>query len=237
MPFYVEFINTLAVWHLDDNKNVFNADTVREMNRCLDEIEANQLITCMVSIGYGKNYSQGLDLETLNKMKSLDLQKALQISFQLSVRILTFPIPTIAAINGHCYGAGAFLAVCHDYRIMREDRGYLCFPEAKLGVHFGLQVLIEMLKHRVPLTTQSIAILSMQFTGPKACQYGLVHELSSMEMMLITAQDAAKRIIGNNTLDRENLQKIKRGIFDSIVNADDKTIQHIEHDKLFQSKL
>lgn len=45
MPFYVEFIDNVAVWHLDDNKNLFNSVTVREMNRCLDEIEANPHVT------------------------------------------------------------------------------------------------------------------------------------------------------------------------------------------------
>ena len=177
MPFYVEFIDTIAVWNFDNDKNLFNAETVIEMNRCLDEIEANPTITCMISIGYGKNYSQGLDLQTLSKLGKEALVKALHISFDIAVRVLTFPIPTIAAINGHCYGAGAFLAICHDYRLMREDRGYFCFPEAKLGTHFGLQVLIEIIKHRVPVMTQSIAVLSMAFTGPEACQYGLVQEV------------------------------------------------------------
>ena len=178
MPFYVEFVDTIALWHLDDDKNVFNVDTVREMNRCLDEIEANPLINCMISIGYGKHYSQGLDLVGLNKLNKEAIPHALDISFKVAVRVLTFPIPTIAAINGHCYGAGAFLAICHDYRIMREDKGYFCFPEAKLGVHFGFDVLIQMVKHRVPIGTQSIAMLSMAFTGPEACQYGLVQEVS-----------------------------------------------------------
>ena len=177
MPLYVEFIDTIAVWHLDDDKNLFNTSTVREMNRCLDEIEANSLVTCMISIGYGKNYSQGLDLVALSKLGKEALSDALDISFKIAVRVLTFPIPTIAAINGHCYGAGAFLAICHDYRLMREDRGYFCFPEAKLGSHFGLEVLIEIIKHRVPIRTQSLAVLSMPFTGPDACQYGLVQEV------------------------------------------------------------
>ena len=177
MPFYVEFIDNVALWHLDDNKNLFNSETVREMNRCLDEIEANPHATSMISIGYGKNYSQGLDLLTLSRMNKQAVPETLALAFKVITRVLTFPLPTIAAINGHSYGAGAFLAICHDYRIMREDRGYICFPEAKLGVHFGFPVLIEMIKQRIPLANQSIAILSMEISGPEACKYGLVHEV------------------------------------------------------------
>ena len=49
-------------------------------------------------------------------------------------RILTLPLRTVAAINGHCIGAGLFLALACDYRIMRTERGYLQWPEANLGM-------------------------------------------------------------------------------------------------------
>ena len=37
---------------------------------------------------------------------------------------------------GHTFGAGAFLALACDYRIMRSDRGWLCWPEAELNMKF-----------------------------------------------------------------------------------------------------
>ena len=175
MPFYVEFLENIAFWHLDDGKNLFNVETVTAMHKCLDEIEANSEVTCMISIGYGKNYSQGLDLEKLRKIP--EVKKSMKYVFSFFVRVLTFPMPTIAAVNGHAYGAGAFLAVCHDYRIMREDRGYLCFPEAKLGIHFGMEVLNELIRRRIPNSTQSIAILSLPFTAEEALKHGLVQEV------------------------------------------------------------
>ena len=47
------------------------------------------------------------------------------------------------------------------------------------------------------------------------------------------AQDAAKRILGKNTLDRENLKNIKCSIFDSIVKADTKKIGPVNMARLF----
>ena len=40
-------------------------------------------------------------------------------------RPLQLPIPTVAAINGHAFGAGMMFAVAHDYRLQREDRGFV----------------------------------------------------------------------------------------------------------------
>jgi len=49
-------------------------------------------------------------------------------------RLLVMDCRTVAAINGHAFGAGLFLALACDYRLMRTSRGYLCWPEANLGM-------------------------------------------------------------------------------------------------------
>jgi hypothetical protein len=35
------------------------------------------------------------------------------------IRMLTFPMITVAALNGHVFAAGAMFALAHDYRVMR----------------------------------------------------------------------------------------------------------------------
>lgn len=56
---------------------------------------------------------------------------------QIMERLLLAPIPTVAAINGHAFAAGAFLALACDYRIMREDRGWICISEVDAGLGVG----------------------------------------------------------------------------------------------------
>lgn len=46
--------------------------------------------------------------------------------------MLTLPMPTVAAVTGHAFGGGALLAMAHDWRVMRGDRGYFCFPEVDI---------------------------------------------------------------------------------------------------------
>lgn len=54
----------------------------------------------------------------LSKEEQAAISKAI---FKTLARILTFPIPTVCAINGHAFGAGFYMALCHDYRVMRND--------------------------------------------------------------------------------------------------------------------
>lgn len=47
--------------------------------------------------------------------------------------LASVPGATVAALNGHAFGAGAILAAAADYRAQRADRGYFCFPAVDLG--------------------------------------------------------------------------------------------------------
>ena len=61
-------------------------------------------------------------------------------------RVLTFPTITVAAINGHAFGAGAQLSLAHDFRVMRRDAPThhspnAGWPEAAMAAALGLALL------------------------------------------------------------------------------------------------
>ena len=96
-------------------------------------------------------------------------------SSTLYYRLVTFPIPTIAAINGHVYGAGAFIALSHDMLVMREDRGYFCLPEAKLTLPFRSELTRTLVRNRIPIGIQSTVLLSHAFSATEALRHVLTH--------------------------------------------------------------
>jgi len=143
--------------HRIHEKNVINPTMISLLIQALDVIDSHPtlvhtnnkslIITGLSSTDpHGtthKFFSNGLDLEWMLRAadeKSSDAgtnptSKVIE-SFNSLVlaRVLTLPFRTIAAINGHCIGAGLFLALACDYRIMRTKRGFLQWPEARLGV-------------------------------------------------------------------------------------------------------
>jgi enoyl-CoA hydratase/carnithine racemase len=124
---------------LDRGPNVVNPDLVRLLKAALDRIEASPHPKSLIVTGGrgSKFFSNGLDLKFLQK--STDRQKAAMIVgfWECLARLLVMDCATVAAINGHAFGAGLFLALACDYRIMRTQRGYLCWPEANLGMRLA----------------------------------------------------------------------------------------------------
>lgn len=55
----------------------------------------------------------------------------------VALRLLTFPLITVAAINGHCFAGGFLLALACDFRVMREEldgrRAWCCMNEVRHG--------------------------------------------------------------------------------------------------------
>ncbi|XP_077867244.1 uncharacterized protein LOC144356252 [Saccoglossus kowalevskii] len=96
---YVKYVDNVAVLVMNDGENRLNLDAVSGILRCLDEIERSDA-KALVTTGTGRFYSNGLDLKWMsqqNETVRADFMKSFRL-FQR--RLLNFPMPTIAAING-----------------------------------------------------------------------------------------------------------------------------------------
>jgi enoyl-CoA hydratase/carnithine racemase len=214
VPITVNCVDDVAVLNLGDDENRFSLGFLDEIGQRLDEVAASGAAG-LVSTGSGKFYSNGLDLDWL--MAHGD-QMAFYVGrvHALLARVLTLPMPTAAALNGHAFGAGAMLAMAHDYRSMRDDRGYFCLPEVDIHIPFtpGMAALIQA------KLTPAAAVASMttgrRFGGADALRYAIV-DATAAEGAVI---DAAVGLIAPlGAKDPGTLGAIKNTMFGPAVAA------------------
>lgn len=132
------------VLRMDAGENRFHPDFLRAFQVALDEVEAAAGPKALVTTGSDRFYSNGLDLDWMQGEGRGHTNEYLHDVFLLLGRVLTFPAVTVAAINGHAFGAGAQLVVAHDRSVMRSGRGYFCMPEIDMQVplHPGMTALL-----------------------------------------------------------------------------------------------
>ncbi len=144
----------IAVVTMNNGENKQNPAFAQGMLAALDAAEADKGVRALVLTSSDeKNWSQGVDLAFLmgamQAGKQDDIRGFMRDMNKVFARLLTLPFPTIAAINGHAFGNGAMLACACDFRFMRMDRGYFCFPEVDINIPF-LPSMIAYVRKAIP---------------------------------------------------------------------------------------
>ncbi|MCG8689347.1 MAG: enoyl-CoA hydratase/isomerase family protein [Desulfobacterales bacterium] len=146
--------NNIAIVEMCNGPNRMNETFAKDMNFCLDQVEADTDIQSMILTSTDeKNFSQGIDVEWIGgKMASGENDAVKEFMYAMNnvfKRLLLFPVPVIAAINGHAFGNGAILSCACDFRFMKKDRGFFCFPEVDVSIPF-LPGMIAFVRKAIP---------------------------------------------------------------------------------------
>lgn len=197
------------VWVLDlgDGENRFHPDWLTEVNAALDEVE--QTPAPLVTTASSKIYSNGLDLDWLGQHGD-QLQAYVGQVHALLARVLEFPVPTVAAIPGHAFAGGAMLALAHDFRVMRADRGFFCLPEVDINIPFtpGMAALIQ--SKLIPSTAHEAMTTGRRFGGTDAAAAGLVDKAVAEAEVLTEGLARARSLTGKNP---QTLKAIKAQMY------------------------
>lgn len=161
----------IHVLDFGDDDNRFSPTWIDAVDEALDAVVADP--APLITTGSSKFYSNGLDLEWLGDHPD-ELGSYVAKVQALFARILTLPVPTVAAVNGHAFGAGAMIAMAHDWRVMRADRGFFCFPEVDIHIPFtpGMAALVQA--KVTPRAAVDAMTTGRRFAGPDAVAAGLV---------------------------------------------------------------
>ena len=114
--------------------------------------------------------------------------------FSLMSKLITFPMPTLCAINGHGFGAGFMMALSHDVRMMRSDRGYLCANEIQIGMAIP-DAELSLFRHKMSGSAFFDTVqLARRWTGPDAKAAGFVQDVADMDSLLNKTIDRAHQL-------------------------------------------
>lgn len=208
---------SVFVLRLTSGENRFNPGFIAALNGALDEIERSSGDAALVTTGtHEKFFSNGLDLDWLTGEGAAQARTFLPTFFQILGRFLSFPVPTVAAINGHAFAGGGMLALAHDFRFMRADRGFFCLNEVDLGMPLspGLAALVtNRLGGRL---LRDVVLAGKRFGGEECAAHGVVDAAVPQDELLPRALECARGMAGKN---RGAYGALKRNIYGEAIAA------------------
>jgi len=182
--------------------NALNFQLASDFCSAITEVSKKEAIRCLIVTGKGKAFCAGGDLVEFQKAKDTTTFIAnLAKKFHEGITLLkSLNAPSIAAVNGSCFGVGLSLACACDLRACSEDAKFaVAFtsvglsPDSSLTFHLpkivGLSVANEM------------AILNRVLDANEAKQCNLVSQIIfPKESFLEEVKKLAKKIGQGPTL-------------------------------------
>jgi Delta3-Delta2-enoyl-CoA isomerase len=193
---------------LGEGDHRFNPESIARIHAVLDEVEALPAPRALVTVASGKIWHNGLDLDWLGAHAD-SMGEFLSDVQSLLARILVLPVPTVAAIQGHCFAAGAMFALAHDARVMRADRGFFCLPEIDIEMSFpdGMAALVQ--SRLTPSVAHQAMTTGRRYGGADAAELDIVGGAFAEDRLLPAAIEWAE---SNAAKDPRVLGAIKRTI-------------------------
>jgi Delta3-Delta2-enoyl-CoA isomerase len=184
-------IDGVHVLDLGPDENVVNPGWLDGVSSALDEVEAAPPPLALVTTSSGDFFSCGFDLEWMAAHPD-GVNELVGGMHELLARMLELPLPTVAALKRHTIAGGGLLALAHDYRVMRADRGYFWLPEVDFRIAFT-QGATDLVRARVaPQVAHEALTTGRRYTGEEAAAAGIVDELASEDEVVTSAVAIAR---------------------------------------------
>ena len=159
-----------------NKKNAMNPKLHEEMVQLLTELRFDKELRVLVLTGAGDSFSAGEDLREFfyEQTDRMQFERLLEKALEWRVRILrAFPVPTIAMVNGWCFG-GAFSIVSGCDIAIAADEAVFGLSEVNFG-HFPGGPVSKQISQILRARDAIYYILTGDtFNGKRAAEIGLV---------------------------------------------------------------
>ncbi|BBZ26729.1 enoyl-CoA hydratase [Mycolicibacterium madagascariense] len=191
--------DSVATITLDDGKvNALSPAMQHHVNEALDRAEqaaAAGEVKAVVLAGNSRVFSAGFDLSVFNSGDAAAALGMLSGGFELSIRLLSFPVPVVIAATGPAIAMGSFLLLSGDHRVGSPSSRCQA-NEVAIGMVLPISA-IEIMRARLTRAAFSRAVsMAAVFTGPEAVAAGWLDEIVEDGNVLARAHDVAVEATG-----------------------------------------
>ncbi|WP_029116462.1 crotonase/enoyl-CoA hydratase family protein [Mycobacterium sp. URHB0044] len=189
-----ELNESVATITLDDGKvNVLSPAMQQTINEALDraaKAAENGEVKAIVLAGNSRVLSAGFDLSVFASGDAAASLAMLSGGIELSIRLLTFPVPVIIAATGPAIAMGGFMLLSGDHRV-GSPKTRCQANEVAIGMTLPLSA-IEVMRMRLTRTAFQRAVsMATPFSGDAAVAAGWLDEIVEAENVLPRAQQVA----------------------------------------------
>jgi methylglutaconyl-CoA hydratase len=144
----------------------------------MDELGSQSCLRVVVLQGAGKHFQAGADLKWIQRVAAQSVEENERVSRATALavhRLNTLPVPTVALVQGGCFGGGTGIVAACDVVIAAEDAMF-SIAETRWGLMAG--IILPQLADAIGVRqVRRYALSGERFGAHEARRIGLVHEV------------------------------------------------------------
>ena len=183
----------VVLFNQPEKRNAINLAMWQGVCDVLDGFEADGEVRVVVFAGAGgQAFASGADIsEFASKRDSAEANlEYTRITARGREKMVRFPKPSIACIEGFCMGGGLNVALHTDLRVAARESVF-AIPAARMGIAYGFEPMARLVSLVGAARARLMLYTARRFTGEEAFAMGLVEVLAAEDVVADTLQLAA----------------------------------------------
>lgn len=178
--------------------NAYNGDLISGLHAAMDALGREQDLRIVVLKGNGKHFQAGADLawiSAVSRQSPLENNEVSRLTAEAIRRLDTCPVPTLALIQGGCFGGGTGMAAACDIVVAAED-AIFSISETRWGLMAGI-ILPQLCRAMGVRQVRRYALTGERFDATEARRIGLVHEVCPAGGLDAAGEDIVQAVLMN----------------------------------------
>lgn len=189
----VEIRNAVAFLTINrpEGLNALNMSVLKELAEALGFLEKDRAVRALVVTGAGdRAFVAGADIGEMAELTPEEATSFARAGHETMNNLSSFPMPTIAAVNGFALGGGFELALACDL-IIASEKARFAFPETGLGITPGFGGTQRLARLAGPMVACDLIFTGRRLNAEEALSLGIVAEVTDVTSLLDRATEIA----------------------------------------------
>jgi len=178
--------------------NAYDGDFIQSMLAALDALETTAGLRAVVIKSKGKHFQAGADLNWLNTLRASSAEENIRASratAQAVQRLNLAPVPSVALVQGACFGGGTGILAACDVVIAAENA---IFSIAEVRWGLTAAIIIPQLNDAIGVRqVRRYALTGERFNAEEACRIGLVHQVVPLDALEAAGARVVEQVLQN----------------------------------------
>ena len=178
--------------------NAYDEALIQGLHDAMDSLGRNPALRVVALRGEGKHFQAGADLKWIRSVAAQDAAANERASRATSLavhRLNTLPVPTVALVQGGCFGGGTGIVAACDV-VIAADNAMFSIAETRWGLTAAI-ILPQLADAIGARQVRRYALTGERFGAEEARRIGLVHEVVPLDGLAAAGEKVVSQLLQN----------------------------------------